>query len=75
MRDDATNMTDMKRADFLRTLRRIHERYSHFVKDANILEAQKNTEDYLAVDVAIRQIPSRELFKLVEQYIKRKINK
>nr|CBX29991.1 hypothetical protein N47_D28000 [uncultured Desulfobacterium sp.] len=72
IRDDDTNMTDTKRADFLKTLKIIYQRYSHLITDVNLLEAQKNTEEYLAVDVAIRQIPSKELFRQVERYIKKK---
>ena len=72
VRDDATNMTDTKRSDFLRTLRLIYQRYAHLVTDAATLEAQKNMEEYLAADVAIRQLPSPELARQVEQYIKRK---
>jgi GT2 family glycosyltransferase/ADP-heptose:LPS heptosyltransferase len=72
MRDDATNMTEIKRSDFLRTLRRIYQRYSHLALDAGILEAQKNIEEFLEIDLTIRQLPSKELFRKVEQYIQQK---
>jgi glycosyltransferase involved in cell wall biosynthesis len=72
MRDDATNMTEYKRSDYLRTLRRIYHRYSHLALDAGILEAQKNIEESLEIDVAIRKLPSKELFRKVEQYIQQK---
>ena len=40
-RDDMSSATNIKRVDFLRTLKLIHKRYSHLVTDPNILEAQK----------------------------------
>jgi glycosyltransferase involved in cell wall biosynthesis len=57
-RDDMSSATSIKRADFLRTLRLIHKRYSHLVTDLNILEAQKKLEKSLAMEVEIRQASS-----------------
>jgi glycosyltransferase involved in cell wall biosynthesis len=72
MRDDATNMTEYKRSNYLRTLRRIYQLYSHRALDTGIREAQKYFEESLEIDVAIRQLPSKELFRKVEQYIQQK---
>jgi len=72
MRDDKTNSTYIKRADFLRTLKLIYQRYSHLVTNTAILEAQKDVEESLAVEVAIRQLPSEDLVEKIDRYIKKK---
>jgi glycosyltransferase involved in cell wall biosynthesis len=72
MRDDATNMTEYRRSNYIRTLRQIYQLYSHLALDTGIREAQKNIEESLEIDVAIRQLPSRELFRKVAQHIQRK---
>ena len=60
-RDDMSSATNIKRVDFLRTLKLIHGRYSRLVADPNVLEAQKRLEKWLAAEVEIRQLPSSRL--------------
>ncbi len=53
-REDGTNMTTGDLMPFLRTLRKIHSRYSHLVIDPKILEDQKLAEKSLNMKVEIR---------------------
>ena len=57
-RPDATTMTSRDRMPFLKTLQKIHARYSYLVAENNIFEAQKKVEEYLNREVEFRQASS-----------------
>ena len=79
IRNDKTNATTDKRADFLNTLRLIHKRYSHLVISPIILEAQKKIEQALTREVDIIHMASTlpvyerlHRYRLVKEFVKNK---
>ncbi|HYA14072.1 MAG TPA: glycosyltransferase [Syntrophales bacterium] len=78
-REDMSSATNIKRADFLRTLKLIHERYSHLATDPHILKAQKKVEEAMAREVEIKQLSSSTMeygrlhqYRFAKEFIKDK---
>jgi len=79
MRDDMSSATSIKRADFLRTFKLIHKRYSHLVMDSNIFEEQRKAEEALTREVEIRQMSSSTMeygplhhYRFAKEFVKDK---